>query len=73
MNTVFLWKIPGSIPSAYSLLPSLEYCVVVRSESLQYQVWISQMNEFDVAGSNRVVSKQPTLGVLFKSQNNKST
>ena len=30
------------------------------------------MNEFDVAGSNRVVSKQPTLGVLFKSQNNKT-
>ena len=52
--------------------PGLEYCVVVRSESLQYQVWISQMNEFDVAGSNRVVSKQPTLGVLFKSQNNKT-
>ena len=30
------------------------------------------MNELDVAGTNRVVSKQPTLGVLFKSQNNKT-
>ena len=52
--------------------PGTEYCVVVRSNSLNYLVWISQMNEFDVAGSNRVVSKQPTLGVLFKSQNNKT-
>ena len=52
--------------------PGTEYCVVVRSNSLQYQVWISQMNELDVSGSNRVVSKQPTLGVLFKSQNNKT-
>ena len=49
-----------------------EYCVVVRSNSLQYQVWISQMNELDVSGSNRVVSSQPTLGVLFKSQNDKT-
>ena len=49
-----------------------EYCVVVRTNSLNYRVWISQMNELDVSGSNRVVSKQPTLGVLFKSQNNKT-
>ena len=30
------------------------------------------MNELDVSGTNRVVSKQPHLGVLFKSQNNKT-
>ena len=52
--------------------PSTEYCVVVRTNSLNYLVWIAQMNELDVAGTNRVVSKQPTLGVLFKSQNNKT-
>ena len=50
----------------------VEYCVVVRTMSLNYRVWIAQMNELDVSGSNRVVSKQPTLGVLFKSQNNKT-
>jgi hypothetical protein len=49
-----------------------EYCVVVRSNSLNYRLWIAQMNELDVSGSNRVVSKQPNLGVLFKSQNNKT-
>ena len=47
-----------------------EYCVVVMSDSLDYRLWISQMGEVDVGGSNRVVSKQPHLGVLFKSQNN---
>ena len=49
-----------------------EYCVVVRTNSLNYRLWIAQMNELDVSGTNRVVSKQPHLGVLFKSQNNKT-
>jgi len=48
-----------------------EYCVVVRSHSLDYKVWISRMGETDVDGL-RVVSQQPQLGVLFKSQNNRS-
>ena len=38
--------------------------------SLDYRVWIAQMGETDVGGSERVISKQPSLGVLFKSQNN---
>ncbi len=50
----------------------IEYCVVVRTNSLNYRLWIAQMNELDVSGTNRVVSKQPHLGVLFKSQNNKT-
>ncbi len=49
-----------------------EYCVVVRTNSLNYRLWIAQMNELEVSGSNRVVSKQPHLGVLFKSQNNRT-
>jgi hypothetical protein len=48
----------------------IEYCVVVMSDSLDYRLWISQMGEIDVGGTNRIVSKQPHLGVLFKSQNN---
>ena len=35
-------------------------------------MWISQLGELDVSGSNRIVSKQPSLGVLFKSQNNRA-
>ena len=48
-----------------------EYCIVIRSQSLDYKVWISRMGETDVGGL-RVISKQPTLGVLFKSQNNRA-
>ena len=49
-----------------------EYCFVVMSNSLEYKVWISQMGESDVSGSNRVISSQPHLGTLFKSQNNRT-
>ena len=49
----------------------VEYCVVVRTDSLDYKVWISRMGETDVDGL-RIVSKQPHLGVLFKSQNNRT-
>ncbi len=53
------------------LKEGVEYCVVVRSHSLDYKVWISRMGETDVDGL-RVVSQQPHLGVLFKSQNNRT-
>nr|BAR35960.1 VrlC protein [uncultured Mediterranean phage uvMED] len=49
-----------------------EYCFVVMSNSLEYKVWISQMGETDVSGSNRIISSQPHLGSLFKSQNNRT-
>jgi len=48
-----------------------EYCVVVRTNSLEPKVWISRMGETDIGGL-RVISKQPHLGVLFKSQNNRT-
>jgi len=47
-----------------------EYCIVILTDSLDYRVWIAQMGETDISGTDRVISKQPTLGVLFKSQNN---
>ena len=47
----------------------VEYCIVVFTDSQKYLAWISRMGETDVGGS-RLVSEQPYLGVLFKSQNN---
>ncbi len=47
-----------------------EYCLVVMTSSLDYRVWIAQMGESDIGGTSRIVSRQPVLGVLFKSQNN---
>ena len=47
----------------------VEYCIVLQTDSNKYLAWISRMGEVDVGGS-RLVSEQPYLGVLFKSQNN---
>ena len=47
----------------------IEYCIVLQTDSNKYFAWISRMGELDVGGS-RLVSEQPYLGVLFKSQNN---
>ena len=47
----------------------VEYCIVLQTDSNKYFAWISRMGEIDVGGS-RMVSEQPYLGVLFKSQNN---
>jgi len=47
---------------------STEYCLVLLSDSNEYQVWISRMGDVDVTGT-RTISEQPYAGVLFKSQN----
>jgi hypothetical protein len=52
-----------------------DYCVVLLSVSNEYTVWISRMGEEDITTLNLpesqkiVVSQQPLLGSLFKSQN----
>ena len=51
-----------------------EYALVLLSDSTDYEVWISQMGEIDVSTlenqQNQIlVSSQPILGSLFKSQN----
>jgi len=51
------------------------YSIVLISSSDSYNVWISRMGETDISTVNKpdsqkiIVSKQPTLGALFKSQN----
>jgi len=47
----------------------VEFAIVLQTDSDKYLAWISRMGERDVGGS-RMVSEQPYLGVLFKSQNN---
>ena len=49
------------------LMPS-EYCFVLLSDSVNYNVWISRLGELAI-GTNRMISEQPYLGVMFKSQN----
>jgi hypothetical protein len=45
-----------------------EYAVVLLTSSINYRVWISEVGEKDVS-TDKVISEQPFIGVLFKSQN----
>jgi hypothetical protein len=45
-----------------------EYCIVLFTDSNEYEVWISEMGQIDITG-DRTISAQPYAGVLFKSQN----
>ena len=47
----------------------VEVAIVLQTDSDKYLTWISRMGERDVGGG-RMISEQPYLGVLFKSQNN---
>ena len=61
--TVFTFPQPVYLP------PVVEYCLVLLSDSTVYKVWISRMGE-EIVGTNRLITSQPSLGSLFKSQNN---
>jgi hypothetical protein len=49
-------------------LDSGEYALILMAESINYRVWISQIGEADVL-TKSIISEQPYIGVLFKSQN----
>ena len=56
------------------LEPQTEYCVVFLSHNTEYAVWVSRLGEPDVSTLGQeegqiIVSTQPLLGSLFKSQN----
>jgi len=45
-----------------------EYALVVRTNSLDYEAYIAEMGK-KIIGSDRIISTQPAVGSLFKSQN----
>jgi hypothetical protein len=49
-------------------LPSGEWALVILSKSMDYQVYIAELGKAMI-GSGRIVSEQPYVGSLFKSQN----
>jgi len=70
----------GTVPTTFTfhspvyLEPDTEYAFVLLSNSTNYNVWISRLGEFEVTTLNQesgqiLVSEQPLLGSLFKSQN----
>ena len=56
-----------TFPSLVYLQPG-EYAIVVLSNSLKYQAYISEIGENQI-GTDRKISEQPYAGVFFKSQN----
>lgn len=50
------------------LQPGTEYCVVLIANTIKYEVYISQVGK-TILGTDRLISTQPYLGSLFKSQN----
>lgn len=51
------------------LMPGREYCIVIKAESTEYNVFVAKVYDFLVGSTQARVSKQPTLGSLFLSQN----
>jgi hypothetical protein len=47
-----------------------DYAIVVTADSIDYQIYIAQTNEFLVGSTEKRVDRQPVLGSLFYSQNN---
>jgi hypothetical protein len=45
-----------------------EYALIIKSDSLQYEVFVSELGS-KIIGTNRIVSEQPYIGSFFKSQN----
>jgi len=45
-----------------------DYCVVVISNSDEYECWVSRMGEKEISTGEQITS-QPSMGSLFKSQN----
>ena len=53
------------------LQEGIEYCIVLYSDSVDYTAYVARLGETNI-GSNRTISQQPNMGVLFKSANNRS-
>lgn len=51
------------------LKPSTDYCFVLKSSSLGYNVWSSTVGNIDVK-TGKVIDSQPFSGTCFKSENN---
>lgn len=57
-----------TFPAPVFLAPGSEYALVVRADSLNYNVYVAELGK-QIIGSTRIVSTQPYSGSFFKSQN----
>lgn len=65
----------GSVSTTFTfeepcyLNPDEEYCIVLLSDSNEYEVYVAEAGEFILGSTEKRLTKQATLGSLFKSQN----
>jgi hypothetical protein len=67
-NTTILQSPTNARFSSPVYLAPGEYCVVILSNSNNYELYVSEMGE-EILGSSQRISEQPYAGSLFKSQN----
>lgn len=60
-----------SFPSPVYLEPDREYAFVILTNDYGYDLWVSEVGQKAV-GTDRIVSTQPYLGTLFKSQSGRT-
>ena len=46
-----------------------EYAIILRAATDAYNVWISRVGDFVLGTTDKKITKQPTVGSFFKSQN----
>ena len=59
--TTFIFESPVHLESG-------EYAFVIRTDSANYKLWASALNDVDIVKKTRI-TEQPTVGNYFKSQN----
>ena len=47
----------------------VEYAFVLKANDTDYNIWVSELGQFDVTNQSLRIAKQPESGVLFKSAN----
>ena len=57
-----------TFPSLVFAEINTEYAIVLKCATPEYECWITRIGDTDIGGT-RTISKQPHVGVLYKSQN----
>ena len=60
-----------TFPSLVFVEVETEYALVLKCATPDYQVWVTRLGDVDIGGT-RTISKQPHVGVLFKSQGSRT-
>lgn len=51
------------------LNPETEYAIVLLAESIDYNAYVAETYAFELGSTEKRISRQPSMGSLFKSQN----